>query len=158
VNYHTLSDFRGRLGTFLDGLLSDMIAVLVKAGVVDGSTIHQDGTKVRANAATSINADSPSGNAPTTRVRRRTSRLSHSSGLFIRMHRLCVGASISNRDRQQRNLDQVGNWGRDKASRHRPITKNTRKPLKLRPPRVRAATPAERHAAHAAFQRQKSPA
>jgi transposase len=50
VNYHTLSDFRGRLGTFLDGLLSDMIAVLVKAGVVDGSTIHQDGTKVRASA------------------------------------------------------------------------------------------------------------
>ena len=50
VNYHTLSDFRGRAGKFLDGLLSSMIAALVKAGVVDGSTIHQDGTKVRASA------------------------------------------------------------------------------------------------------------
>ncbi len=50
VNYHTLSDFRGDAGAFLDGLLSDMIAALVKAGVVDGSTIHQDGTKVRASA------------------------------------------------------------------------------------------------------------
>jgi hypothetical protein len=50
VNYHTLSDFRGQSGSFLDRLLSDMIAVLVKAGVVDGSTIHQDGTKVRASA------------------------------------------------------------------------------------------------------------
>lgn len=53
VNYHTLSDFRGQLGAFLDGLLSDMIAALVKAGVVDGSTIHQDGTKVRASAGSS---------------------------------------------------------------------------------------------------------
>ena len=53
VNYHTLSDFRGQTGTFLDGLLSDMIAALVKAGVVDGSTIHQDGTKVRASAGSS---------------------------------------------------------------------------------------------------------
>lgn len=50
VNHHTLSDFRGRCGPFLDGLLSDMIAALVKAGVVDGSTIFQDGTKVRASA------------------------------------------------------------------------------------------------------------
>lgn len=53
VNYHTLSDFRGKLGAFLDGLLSDMIAALVKGGVVDGSTIHQDGTKVRASAGSS---------------------------------------------------------------------------------------------------------
>ena len=50
VNHHTLSDFRGSSGPFLDGLLSDMIAALVKAGVVDGSTIFQDGTKVRASA------------------------------------------------------------------------------------------------------------
>jgi len=34
-------------------LLSDMIASLVKAGVVDGSTIFQDGTKVRASAGSS---------------------------------------------------------------------------------------------------------
>lgn len=53
VNYHTLSDFRGQAGTFLDGLLGDMIAALVKAGVVDVSTIHQDGTKVRASASSS---------------------------------------------------------------------------------------------------------
>jgi transposase len=50
VNHHTLSDFRGSMGEFLDTLLSNMIAVLVKTGVVDGSTIHQDGTKIRASA------------------------------------------------------------------------------------------------------------
>lgn len=50
VNHHTLSDFRARSGEFFDALLSDMIASLVKAGVVDGSTIHQDGTKIKASA------------------------------------------------------------------------------------------------------------
>lgn len=53
VNHHTLSDFRGRSGPFLDTLLSDMIAALVKAGVIDGSSIFQDGTKVRASAGSS---------------------------------------------------------------------------------------------------------
>lgn len=50
VNHHTLSDFRGHAGEFLDALLSDMVAVLVQAGVVEGRTIFQDGTKVRASA------------------------------------------------------------------------------------------------------------
>lgn len=50
VNHHSLSDFRNQAGEFLDNLLSDMIAVMVKAGVVDGTTIHQDGTKVLASA------------------------------------------------------------------------------------------------------------
>jgi transposase len=53
VNHHTLSDFRNQSGKFLDRLLTDMIAALVKAGVVEGSTIHQDGTKVRASAGSS---------------------------------------------------------------------------------------------------------
>lgn len=50
VNHHTLSDFRGSSVDFLDRLLSDMVAALVQSGVVDGSTIVQDGTKVRASA------------------------------------------------------------------------------------------------------------
>lgn len=50
VNHHTLSDFRAQMGDYLDGLLSTMIAALVKAGVVEGSTICQDGTKIRASA------------------------------------------------------------------------------------------------------------
>jgi transposase len=50
VNHHTLSDFRSQGGEFFNNLLSDMIATLVKAGVVHGSKIFQDGTKVRASA------------------------------------------------------------------------------------------------------------
>jgi hypothetical protein len=53
VNHHILSDFRGPSGEFLHGLLSDMIAALVKTGAVNGSTIHQDVTKARAGAGSS---------------------------------------------------------------------------------------------------------
>jgi hypothetical protein len=42
-------------------------------------------------AATSISAGWPSGNAPTTRVRRRISRISPSSGLLARRQRQCSG-------------------------------------------------------------------
>lgn len=50
VNYHSLSDFRADAGEFLDNLLTEMIAAMVRAGVVDGASIVQDGTKVRASA------------------------------------------------------------------------------------------------------------
>lgn len=53
VNHHTRSDFRAGNGAFFDDLLSTMIAALVKAGVVDGATIMQDGTKVQASAGRS---------------------------------------------------------------------------------------------------------
>jgi transposase len=53
VNYHTLSDFRVQTGGFLDSMLTEMIASMVKAGVVDGTEIVQDGTKVRAAAGSS---------------------------------------------------------------------------------------------------------
>lgn len=53
VNYHTLSDFRVQTGEFLDTMLTEMIAAMVKSGVVDGSEIVQDGTKVRAAAGSS---------------------------------------------------------------------------------------------------------
>jgi hypothetical protein len=40
---------------------------------------------------------------------------------------------------------------RPKRSRSRPVTRNTPSPLRLKPPRVRAATPAERQLAHQLF-------
>jgi transposase len=53
VNYHSLSDFRVQTGEFLDNMLTEMIAAMIKVGVVDGSEINQDGTKVRAAAGIS---------------------------------------------------------------------------------------------------------
>lgn len=50
LNYHTLSDFRVDHEKALDGLLTQMLAVLIRGGVVEVHRIAQDGTRVRAGA------------------------------------------------------------------------------------------------------------
>ncbi len=50
VNYHTLSDFRVKQGKKLDRLLTQVLAALMKEGVVRLKRVAQDGMKVRASA------------------------------------------------------------------------------------------------------------
>jgi hypothetical protein len=50
VNYHTLNDFRVGHETALDGLLTQMLAILTRAGIVELNREAQDGTRVRACA------------------------------------------------------------------------------------------------------------
>jgi transposase len=50
VNYHTLADFRVANGELLDRLLAESVAALAHAGLIDLSTLTQDGIKVRADA------------------------------------------------------------------------------------------------------------
>jgi transposase len=50
VNYHTLADFRVACADLLDRLLSEHLAALAKAGLVDLDRLAQDGVRVRANA------------------------------------------------------------------------------------------------------------
>src|SRR5580692_6091419 len=52
VNYHTLADFRVGCADLLDRLLSEHLAALAKAGLVDLDTLAQDGVRIRANAGT----------------------------------------------------------------------------------------------------------
>jgi transposase len=50
VNYHMLNDFRVVHAAALDGLLTQMLAVLIRGGLVAVGRIAQDGTRVRAGA------------------------------------------------------------------------------------------------------------
>ena len=50
VNYHTLADFRVKHGKKLDGLLTQVLAALMKQGVVQLKRVAHDGMKVRASA------------------------------------------------------------------------------------------------------------
>jgi transposase len=50
VNYHLLNDFRVDHEAALKGLLTQMLAVLIRGGLVTVSRIAQDGTRVRAGA------------------------------------------------------------------------------------------------------------
>jgi transposase len=52
VNYHTLADFRVDNADLLDRLLSEHLAALAEAGLVDLVTLAQDGVRIRANAGT----------------------------------------------------------------------------------------------------------
>lgn len=52
LNYHTLSDFRVGCADLLDRLLSEHLAALSKAGLVDLEKLAQDGVRIRANAGT----------------------------------------------------------------------------------------------------------
>jgi transposase len=53
VNYHMLSDFRSQGGEKWDELLTQIVAVLLDAGLVKMDRVAQDGMKVRADAGKS---------------------------------------------------------------------------------------------------------
>ncbi len=53
VNYHTLADFRVQHTAILDAWLTESVAALLHVGVVDLSTVTQDGYQVRASAGAS---------------------------------------------------------------------------------------------------------
>src|SRR5215211_435485 len=50
VNYHTLADFRVGCADLLDRLLTEHLAALANAGLVNLDTLAQDGVRIRANA------------------------------------------------------------------------------------------------------------
>lgn len=50
VNHHSLSDFRVRHGAFLDQVLTQSVAVLMRQGLVTLKRVSQDGIRVRASA------------------------------------------------------------------------------------------------------------
>ena len=53
VNYHTLSDFRVGHEAALDALMTQVLAVLLRQGLVKLTRVAQDGTRVRASAGAS---------------------------------------------------------------------------------------------------------
>jgi transposase len=53
VGYHTLSDFRSHQGEVVDGLITQVLALLMQQDLVDLHRVAQDGTRVRASAGAS---------------------------------------------------------------------------------------------------------
>lgn len=53
VNYHTLSDFRTAHGDWLEQQIVDVVAVLMRQGLIDLNRVGQDGMRVRASAGSS---------------------------------------------------------------------------------------------------------
>jgi transposase len=53
VNYHTLADFRTQHAALLNQLLTDSVASLLSAGLIELNRVAQDGMRVRASAGSS---------------------------------------------------------------------------------------------------------
>lgn len=53
MNYHDLADFRSQHGDVLDGLLTDHVASLMHAELIDLNRVAQDGMRIRASAGAS---------------------------------------------------------------------------------------------------------
>ena len=53
LNYHTLADFRVNHGEYLDELLTESVAAMMKEGLIELKRVAQDGMKVRAWAGAS---------------------------------------------------------------------------------------------------------
>lgn len=53
VGYHTLSDFRSQQAHVIDGLITQILALLMQQNLVELSRVAQDGTRVRADAGAS---------------------------------------------------------------------------------------------------------
>jgi len=53
VGYHTLSDFRSQQGEVVDGLITQVLALLMRHKLIDLTRVAQDGTRVRASAGAS---------------------------------------------------------------------------------------------------------
>jgi transposase len=53
VNHHSLSDFRNEVVDLLNGLLTQSVAMLLSAGLIELLRVAQDGMKVRASAGAS---------------------------------------------------------------------------------------------------------
>lgn len=53
IGYHTLSDLRSSKAAVIDGLITQVLALLLKQDLVDLSRVAQDGTRVRASAGAS---------------------------------------------------------------------------------------------------------
>lgn len=60
VNHHALSDFRVAHGAALDGLMTEVLAVLLRQGIVTLRRTAQDGMRVRASAGASSFRREPS--------------------------------------------------------------------------------------------------
>jgi transposase len=88
VNYHTLADFRVDHREALDELFTQVLAVMMKEGLVSLSRVAQDGTRVRANAG----ADS------FRRERTLTELLAEARGQVEHVKGLAEDASVTSRE------------------------------------------------------------
>lgn len=139
VNHHTLSDFRVDHAALLDRLLTENVAALSAAGVIDLSTLAQDGVRVRASAGAAsfrrrgrLEDHLAQAREVVQRLKREVDRNSDASN-----ERMCAAKERAARERAERieaALKTWMRWKRNARSASRPPGKSPRRTRNHVPP------------------------
>jgi transposase len=146
VNYHGLADFRSGHGDLLDQLLTQNIATLSAAGVIDLAEVVQDGVRVRASAGASSFRRRQSLHKHLKKARRLVEHLKREvdEDPDASNRRIKAAQERAAREREQRVAAALGKLAEIEAERQRRAKTNKKQVEKQKEPRVSTTDPQAR--------------
>jgi len=146
VNYHGLADFRSGHGELLDRLLTDNIASLSAAGVIDLAEVVQDGVRVRASAGASSFRRGQSLHKHLKKARRLVEHLKREvdEDPDASNRRIKAAQERAAREREDRIAKALDRAAELEAERQRRAKTNKKQVAKQKPPRASTTDPQAR--------------
>lgn len=146
VNYHGLADFRSGQPGLLDRLLSEHVATLSAAGVIDLDEVVQDGMRVRASAGSgsfrrrkTLHKELKKAKRLVVRLKRESDDDPHASN-----RRIEAARARAAREREQRVQAALGKLAEIEAERERRAKTNKAEVAKQKEPRASTTDPEAR--------------
>ena len=138
VNYHGLADFRAGQGALLDRLLTENVAALSAAGVIDLDEAVQDGMRVRAAAGAASFRRRKTVERELRKARRLVARLKRETedDPDVSNRRIKAARARAARERQERVEAALGKLGEIEAERERRAKTNKAEVAKQGQPRA----------------------
>ena len=136
VNYHGLSDFRSGHPELLDRLLSENLATLSAAGVIDLDEVVQDGVRVRASAGSGSYRRRKTLHKELKKAKRLLERLARESDADASNQRIEAARHRAAREREQRVQAALDKLAEIEAERKRRTKTNKGQVDKQKEPRA----------------------
>ena len=144
VNYHGLSDFRSGHLELLDRLLSENLATLSAAGVIDLDEVVQDGVRVRASAGSGSYRRRKTLHKELKKAKRLLERLARESDADASNQRIEAARHRAAREREQRVQAALDKLAEIEAERKRRAKTNKGQVDKQKEPRASTTDPQAR--------------
>jgi len=144
VNYHGLSDFRGGHRALLDRLLSENLATLSAAGVIDLDEVVQDGVRVRASAGSGSYRRRKTLHKELKKAKRLVDRLAREGDADASNRRIEAARHRAARERERRVRAALDKMTELEAERKRRAKTNKKEVAKQKEPRVSTTDPRAR--------------
>jgi transposase len=146
VNYHSLSDFRTADPELLDRLLSENVATLSAAKVINLDEVVQDGVRVRASAGAASFRRSKTLHKELKKARRRVAQLRQevNDDPDASNRRIRAASERATREREARVRSALGKLAEIEAERERRAKTNKKQVAKQKEPRASTTDPEAR--------------